>query len=265
MPILHTEFGHAVLTELGQYHLLALAIFGDNQALNDRLKREDEVRKASALASAQSLINKLGSGQNAEDILVVEGYGEPKNVAYTAALERFANQSFVSRSIDLYHWYLRKVIHLALRGDPTLIRVWAPVLEISAKKAAEIEQAGASDEVINRLFPRRENVFRNLVHEHIGIPDLHVIPLMVEVRNCIVHHLGKDIEGKTLLLSEKYPELGIEVSSGQIIVSTSSAMEIVRRISADISIIDRIAAKTFDLPGTDKPMTSLSRDYGCGI
>ncbi len=262
-----TEPGRLILTEIANLNFLALTITSDNKAFNKRITDEQEKRKAATLEKMhehlRSVIDQLGSGQKPKEIPITftGKSGEEENKKYTETLERFVNESLVSRSIDLYHLYLRKVIALALNRDPSLIRAWALVLDLSKKKVTEIETASTWNQAISRLFPKRENVFRNLVHEHLNVPHMYVIPLLVEVRNCIVHHLGEDLEGKASLLASENPEIGIRVCGGHVSISNAAVMNIVGRVLSDISIIDQCVGTVLGLPTTAEPTPVLSRSY----
>jgi hypothetical protein len=263
MPIEFTEYGRTVLTELSRLSFLSLTICGDNDAFNARLSEAHERRKAKTREEGLRLIGAyLQPGQNPDDVISYTGKnGAEENEAYTALLEKFVSESTVCRVIDLYHWYLRRVLQLALSRDRSCIRAWAPTLGLSEKKTVEIETAGSTDQVLSGLLRGREKSFRDLVHQHLDVPNLSAIPLLVEVRNCIVHHLGRDVDGRVSALLPDCPELGIEIQNEHVVVSGSAAYEGACRVLSDISIMDQVLARLLGLPTAADPIEQCHRAY----
>lgn len=263
MAIAHTQYGRTVLTKIRQLGFLAITVTDDNRAFNERIAEQDERRASETLERIRADYRETHSGQEL-DISSVKISFEGRaagNDEYTQVLEQFTNESLVCRSIDLYHWYLRQVIKLAITRQPSLAQEWAQVLQLSSKKAAELEDAATKNGTLASLFPRRENVFRRLIHQHLGIPDLGVLSLLVEVRNCLVHHLGEDIDGAAAVLAAECPEIGIEVTDGFIAISNSAALETMDRVLSDISIIDQAVANVLGLPTTTEPLREIRRTY----
>ena len=235
MPIPLTEHGRCVLTEIHRMPFLVWTICGRNTAFNDRLTEEHERRKAETRADMiRDFGHLLRPEQNPDEVFSYTGENPAEqNQPFTAALEKFVSEGAVCRAVDLYHWYLRRVLQLALSRDRSLIRSWKDALNLSEKRTAEIESASSAESVLSSLFRGREKAFRDLVHKHLNVPDLSVIPMLVEVRNCIVHHLGSDVDGKVAGLVSECLEIGVEVRVGAIIVSSSAAFEGVARVLSD--------------------------------
>lgn len=256
-----TEYGRSVLTELRHLRCLTLTIVGDNSGFNKRLADEHEARKAEALDELRRLLAPTIAAGCDPEISYTGKSGAEENEEYTGALEKFISESVVTRAVDLYHWYIRRVLQLALNRDRSLIRGWAATLELSKKKVAEIESSASTAQALSSIFRGRESVFRKLVHNYLNVPDLGTMPCLVEVRNCIVHHCGDDIEGRVAAGIVDCPELGIEVRDAVIHVGPSAAFEAVGRAFSSIGLFDRMLANILALPTSTAPVPNLRRVY----
>jgi hypothetical protein len=262
MAVKMTKFGILAINKLSNLWTLSLLIPSDNRSFNQKLHEAHERRKSDALASLRKMMEPtLPEGANVEDHISYTGEdGSVKNAPYSEALEQFVARSTLCSAVDIYHWYLRRVIEEALRSDRSLIRAWAKTLNLPEKKITAIETTQDLASEMSTIFS--EDPFRRLAHIYLNVPDLELVPLIVKVRNCIVHELGEDRTGRVAkALAENDSPCGIQISEGQVFFSADTANEIVGRFVSDISIMDHALGYLLGLPTADGPFSDISRSY----
>lgn len=256
MPVYLTEHGRSILVELRGIAILCMLIPADNRGFNERLEEQDRVRKSQMTEQFRA---SLKPGQEMPQVSFPWVSPTDQNRTYTEALEKFVTESAICRAVDLYRWYLRRTLGLALSRDSSLIHSWASTLGITNKKAVEIESAASLEGLRGK-----ELRFRELVHQDMSVPPLGVIPALVEVRNCIVHQRGYDLDNKIREIVVSSPELGIIVDARTVRITPEVAQSAVERLYSDISIIDQVLGNVLGVPRRAEPMPELKRYYGTG-
>ena len=148
-----------------------------------------------------------GHVRQLEDQLVKHNRRQPDvppvtNRVFNEAAFRALGVSLLCRAVDLYNWYCRQSLELALQSDPksvtSAIRNQTGNLVDTIKKA---DKAGkdAATELIQGF---KENKYRNdknireAVHCHLKVMQNPEVELICSCRNALVHRRGHDEFGE---------------------------------------------------------------------
>ncbi len=251
MPVLVTTQAQQVLNQLQWLWMVLLMARSDNSSFNARLSEQHEEQKAEVLALMRKevLPHMIPSGRNWEDVCRYTAEDPSvENRSYTEQLEQMLGEFGVCRAVDLYHWYLRRILQLALERNPSQIRVWAPALGMKPAKAAALEPQLHSPDVLYELFRKNEGVWRTLVHEFLGVFLPEEVPIFVEVRNRLVHDLGEDREGKVARAINLDSRWKPKLVDGFLKVGVSDGLQAAETMISDIQIMDWHLATLYALP-----------------
>ena len=265
MAIQLTEFARRIFEELQRLKLMLFGVMGDDQALNRRLTERHEKAKEETLAELRKHIAAhLPSGANPEDHISYSGENPAEaNAEYSSYLERALAEMALCRAVDCYHWYLRQVVLLILDRDVSLVRRWASALKITNEsKIAAFERGEGRDKLLIEWFRGQEWKTRKLVHKHWKMPLGKDLGVLVKVRNCIVHQLGKDADGALALLLAANSRLALAVEAGRVVIGYGGADTAIGVVFSDLSIIDPCLARHFSLPAKPYQQPKLHRSYG---
>lgn len=250
MAVLLTAQAEQVLNQLQSLWMVLLLARSDNSYHNDRVSKQHEEHKAEVLAKMKKdLPHMIAPGRHWEDVCRYTAEAPSiENGPYTEQLERMLGEFGVCRGVDIYHWYLRRVLELTLERNPSQIREWAPALGMKPAKAAALEPQLKSPDVLYDLFRKNEGIWRTLVHEFLDVFLPEEVPIFVEVRNRLVHDLGEDREGRLARITTSASRWKPKLVDGFLKVGVEDGLQAVETMIADIQIMDWILATKYSLP-----------------
>jgi hypothetical protein len=124
------------------------------------------------------------------------------NFAFNSAACRFLGVLQLCRAIDIYNWYCREALKLALSSNPK------PVIDIVRMKTGRIAETiakadkrrqDAAAEIISEFLKdkyRGDRVIRETVHRDLDVMQNPEIELLCTCRNVVVHKRGHDEFGE---------------------------------------------------------------------
>ena len=262
LPIELTDYAAKIIDDLLRLQLMLMSVVSDNNQFNQRIaKGHLEQREKQLLLFKEQIQGKFAPGM--EPKLTFTG-PEPgkENADYTAFLDTTIGGMILCRAVDLYHWYLKQVVLLILNANPSLLGQWAKQLKITNKDELDAFDKGQNrEELLTKWFRGAEWKTRQLVHEHMKIPLKEDLGILVQVRNCIVHGLGKDTDGTLEPILKNNSRLALSITSGYVTVGYTGGNAATGIVISDVSIIDQILARMFALPTTPRKSPSISRAY----
>lgn len=254
MPIRLTEQAQRIMHQLGWLKAVIFSVSSDNAGFNQRISEDHEKRKAKALAELKEwILPHLGPGERWEDKVSYDGEDPAvENQPYTLQLERMLGEFGICRAVDLYHCYLRRVLELALRREPARLREWTPSLKLKPEELTSFEKKLNSPTTISKavfeLFRKNEGVWRNLVHDFLGVFKPSEVDVFVEVRNRLVHDLGEDREGRIVRLAATDSQWMPKIVDGSIEVNSDDGYQALETMFKDIQFMDFHLANSYSLP-----------------
>lgn len=135
------------------------------------------------------------------------------NQPFNSAASRFIGVSLLCRAVDIYNWYCRESLKLALSSNPKL------VVEVIRKQKGEVAKTivkadnkgkDAAAEVIRNFLSDRyrgEQIIRETVHCDLNVMQNPEVELLCICRNVLVHKLGYDEFGA---IAAEIQKLGAE-------------------------------------------------------
>jgi len=100
------------------------------------------------------------------------------------------------RAVDLYNWYCRQVLTLAVKTNPRVVDLLRKAEQRIAKTISKAEKAGADPAaaLVTNYLARSANdhAIREAIHEHLQVTLNPEVETICESRNIIVHHRGHD-------------------------------------------------------------------------
>jgi hypothetical protein len=124
------------------------------------------------------------------------------NVAFNSAAFRFLGVLQLCRAVDIYNWYCREALKLALSANPK------PVIDIVRRRKGRIAEtiaradrkrrdaaAGVISEFLKDKY-RGDRVIRETVHRDLDVMQNPEIELLCTCRNVVVHKRGHDEFGE---------------------------------------------------------------------
>lgn len=257
-----TVFAGKIIDDLIKLQMMLCSIVGDNNSFNQRIADARRKQRERTLAYFNEQIKGKHS-PGMEPTITFEG-PEPgtENAECTMFLEETVGQMTLCRAVDLYHWYLRQVVLLILNANPSLVRQWAKELKVKSQDDFDAFEKGQDREKFLTGWLRgAEWKTRQLVHEHMKIPLKEDLGLLVQVRNEIVHSLGKNMEGTLESILKNNPRLSLGVVNGYVAVGYRGGYAAIDVVVSDVSIIDQCLARLFSLTTTTHVPPRITRVY----
>ena len=262
LPMELTDYAGKIIDDLLRLHLMLMSVVTDNNSFNKRIADAHREQREKQLSYFNEQIKgKFAPGM--EPKITFEGPGPGKeNAEYTAFLNETIGGMILCRAVDLYHWYLKQVVLLILKANPSLLRQWAKQLKIANTGELDAFEKGQNrEELLTKWFRGAEWKTRQLVHEHMKIPLKEDLGILVQVRNCIVHSLGKDMDGTLEAILKGNIRLVLGITSGHVTVGYNGGDAAIGIVISDVSIIDQMLARMFALPTTPHNSPPISRAY----
>jgi len=133
------------------------------------------------------------------------------NLAFNAAASRLIGILQLCRAVDIYNWYCREALRLALAANPE------PIIEAVRNKAGKMaptiakahkKKRDAAAEIVREFLTdkyRGDWVIRQTVHRDLDVMQNPEIELLCTCRNVLVHKRGQDEFGE---IADSIRELG---------------------------------------------------------
>ena len=142
------------------------------------------------------------------------------NLAFNRAASRFIGILQLCRTIDIYNWYCREALKLALSANPKPIidAVWNKAGKMAPTIAkAQKRKRDAATEIIREFLSdkyRGDRVVRETVHRDLNVMQNPEIELLCTCRNVLVHKRGYDEFGEVAdairVLGSKRADIGAQ-------------------------------------------------------
>ena len=232
-----TEYAQTVLEELAKLGLSSMFLFGDARYRHDKLAGEAKSKNADYIESAS---RNLGIYQ-------------------------------LTRSVDLYNWYCREVLKLAVKSNPDEVIATLEAVDGPIKKnitRARKDGGIPGPEIVEGLYHRRnvmDGHVRRAVHEHLHVFENPETKVLCACRNCLVHKRGNDSDrgiadalneigdARALIYPTNWPagHLPIQLSAeNELIIDSEIGRWAVDLISNQIHLMDQNFAALHKLPTT---------------
>lgn len=175
-----TKYAQTVLNELSQLRWTSMFLHGDALRAHGRLDAEHQ----------------------------------SKNAQYIGFASRILGIQQLTQSVDLYNWYCREVLKLAVISNPDEVIATLEAAEGAIKvNIARAKKAGRTPgaEIIGRFSKPNvsEGAVRKAIHKHLGIIEKPETDVLCACRNSLVHNMGRDEGG---LIAESLREMGSEMA-----------------------------------------------------
>ena len=124
------------------------------------------------------------------------------NESFNVPASRFIGVLLLCRAIDIYNWYCRETLKLALSSNPKL------VVDVIRKQPGEIAKVvskadkkgiDAANEIIRQFLSDRyrgDRIIRETIHRDLDVMQNPEIELLCTCRNVLVHKRGSDEFGE---------------------------------------------------------------------
>jgi len=189
------------------------------------------------------------------------------NERYNAMASQHLGSFSLCRSVDVYNWYIRKVLRLVIHNKPQIAEgldsELVPKLRKTLRKARE-EGLDLADAALAFLGSRAalDSHVRSIVHRHLGIYEQPETRVICTCRNIAVHGKGEDASGelqrqltelgdrRTEIHPVEYPPgfMPIKVENGFMVVNLQVGMWALRMIEHQIHLMDQHVAHKYKLP-----------------
>ncbi len=133
------------------------------------------------------------------------------NQPFNCAASRFIGVLLLCRAVDIYNWYCRESLKLALSSNPK------PVIDVIRNQSGEIAKAivkadkqgiDAADKIISEFLSDRyrgDRIIRETIHQNLNVLQNPEVELLCTCRNVLVHKRGHDEFGE---IAEGIQKLG---------------------------------------------------------
>lgn len=124
------------------------------------------------------------------------------NQKFNSAAFRYLGDLLLCQSVDIYNWYCRASLKLALSSSPQLvvdvIRKQTGTMAVTVSKA-DGKGKNAADEIIQKFLSDRyagDKIIRDTIHRNLNVMQNPEIELLCTCRNILVHRRGHDEYGQ---------------------------------------------------------------------
>ena len=190
--------------------------------------------------------------------------GEDVNVEYTGYLRKTLGEWGVCRVVDIYQWYNRQVLRVAAQHAPEVLDGFRDGLRLDGKDVSALATGVNPVDVIIEKVLFQDKAVRGHLHKVLGIWEEEEMSVLVEARNCLVHALGDDSEGRVanVLASKRSPwKLPLVVNARRVVATVETALSAVEIGLAQISIMDQQFGNKYSLPRAAVEPKKSSRTY----
>ena len=220
-------------------------------------------------ADAQRAHQKLGPTQ------------QSKNSQYIGLASHFLGSQQLTHSVDLYNWYCREVLKLAVISNPNevlsaLEAVEGPIKNniVRARKTGRMP----GPEIIERFKPGNvsEKMVRIAVHKHLDISENPETNVLCACRNSLVHNMGKDVGRKiaeslakigndrAIIAPTNWPDGHLPIhltNEGNLVIDSEIGSWALDMISNQIHLMDQNFSALHNLPTTRWRPRSISHSF----
>ena len=189
---------------------------------------------------------------------------ENPNEEYNSEAVAFAASSALSRIVDAYQWYNGQILRLLVIHDRS---AFEKIREGVTLTASDLRRIACGDDALPIAIERfrlRDRSVRQHLHKALDLWEEEEMSVMVDMRNCLVHHMAVDSQGEVsrglAALSGGFGIRDIVRIEDDRIILTKDAPDVCTNIGlAQISIFDQMASRTFSLPTTPREEMTLRR------
>jgi len=204
------------------------------------------------------------------------------NVAFNSAAFRFLGVLQLCRAVDIYNWYCREALKLALSANPK------PVIDIVRRKTGRIAETiaradkkrkDAAAEIISEFLKdkyRGDRVIRETVHRDLDVMQNPEIELLCTCRNVVVHKRGHDEFGeiakgirdlgsrRALIGAQWYPIDHMPIAldkENNLIINEGVGNWAAELMQQQIFMMDQNFARVYRLPRKTWDRTKIGRTF----
>lgn len=204
--------------------------------------------------------------------VATSGYPKAMNegdlvVYHDPATTSFLIESGVCRAVDIYQCYNRQILRFAATRDLAVLLGFRDGITLNTRDVEGLIQSGNITQVLLDKISLRDKSVRDHLHKTLGVFEDTPMALLVETRNCIVHGMGKDLDGRVskCLQTCKSRDIGISVKDGNLHLSEHAAFWACQTVMAQVSIMDQELAHRFSLPTEEIVQASNTQPIARGL
>lgn len=194
----------------------------------------------------------------------LEGSPELTGSEYKTYPDRKVGEWAICSVVDIYQWYNRQVLRVAAQHAPEVLEKFRDGVSLDSKDVrALVTGVSPVDVIIEKILFKDKNV-RTHLHQVLQGWEEEEMSVLVEARNCFVHALGHDTEGRVAiaLKQKKSPwRLPLNVENGRVVVTADTAGSAIQIGLAQISIMDQQFGNRYDLPRAELPKRTITFRY----
>jgi hypothetical protein len=189
---------------------------------------------------------------------------ENPNLEFNRAAKDYINSTALVRTVDAYQWYNAQIFRLLAAKDRQAFADFSEGVSLASSDIRRIVLGEDAIVVTAEKVSLRDAAVRKHLHKTLGLWEEAEMTIMVEMRNCVSHHLARDFRGLVAEWIKSGPspwKLKNSISiEGEFIRFGDSATMIACSIGqAQISIFDQMVASKFGLEKIDAIRPSFKR------
>ena len=190
--------------------------------------------------------------------------GQTPNQEYNQIAQNYIKSMALVKIVDAYQWYNCQIFKLLAKKDPKSFMEFSEGGNLSSADIKKIASGEDPIVVTAEKLSMRDSTVRKHLHKTLNFWEEEELSIMVEIRNCVTHHLGRDYKGvvREWIKHWKSPwqlKGGVCMESENILFNDSMAMLSAQIGQAQISIFDQMVAQTFGLEKADATPLPLKR------
>ena len=188
------------------------------------------------------------------------------NALYNEHAEQYHNKNALCHMVDTYQWYNSQIFALLATHDSAAFEQFADNISLNARDIRRIATSENAIEIIASRARMRDRTVRRHLHRTLGFWEESEVGVLVDIRNCCIHHLGLDFEDRVQhFLNSGETTWGlrdhISLVDRRIVFSDRTYFIGAQIFMPQISIFDQMVANRFDLPTSEPTQFSLSRSW----
>lgn len=188
------------------------------------------------------------------------------NALYNEHAEQYHNKNALCHMVDAYQWYNSQIFALLATHDSAAFEQFADNVSLNARDIRRIATGVNAIGIIAGRARMRDRTVREHLHRTLGLWEESEVGVLVDIRNCCIHHLGLDFEDRVQnFLNSGKRTWGlrdqISLVDRRIVFFDGAYLIGAQIFLPQISIFDQMVANRFGLPTLEHTQFSLPRSW----
>jgi len=188
------------------------------------------------------------------------------NEAFTKKATQFLSGACLIAVVDAYQWYNGQIFRLLAKHRPDSLERIGEGVNLSPSDLRRIAVGEDAIGIAAEKISFRDSAVRKHLHKVLDLWEEGEMSVMVEIRNCLSHHQGMDVEGRVkawLSAGKSAWRLNehISLDGTTIVLGKNISWCLLEICLAQISIFDQEVAHSFGLPTREHPKSTISRHF----